>query len=163
MAAVADAFAPAALLRSPITARLTFQGREQIAAVFEVILDVFEDLHYTAEVRQDDLGFLVARARIDGEEIELVDEMRLDADGRITEMTVFFRPLPATALALRRLGAGLGRRTGPRRATLISALTAPLVWMARTGDRAGVGLVNPTLPPPHRPADAPAHQPAGGP
>jgi ketosteroid isomerase-like protein len=156
VAALADAFTPGAVLRSPITTRLTFQGREQIAAVFEVILEAFEDLHYTAEVRQDNLAFLVAAARVDGEELEIVDQMRLDADGRITELTVFFRPLPATAAALRRLGAGLGRRKGPRRAALISALTAPLVFMARTGDRAGVGLVKPTLPP------APG-QPAGGP
>jgi hypothetical protein len=147
VAALAAAFAPGAVLRSPITSQLTFQGREQIAAVFDVILDVFDGLHYTTEVRQGDVAFLVARATIDGQEIEIVDHMRLDSEDRIVELTVFFRPLPATAAALRRIGEALGRRKSPRHGALIGALTTPLALMARTGDRLGVKLVKPTLPP----------------
>jgi hypothetical protein len=145
--ALADAFAPDAVLRSPITAKLAFRGREQIVAVFEVILDVFDDLHYTDEFRQDGAGLLIAKAKVDGQDIEIVDHMRLDADGRISELTVFFRPLPATAAALRRIGAGLGRRKGPAYASLISILSAPLALMSKTGDGVGVKLVKPTLPP----------------
>jgi hypothetical protein len=145
LAALAEAFAPDAVLHSPITSKLTFTGRDQIAAVFEVILDVFDGLTYIDEVRQDELAILFARATVGGEEIEILDYMRLDAEDRIREMTVFFRPLPATAAALRLLGAGLGRRKSPRRGTLISVLTTPLALMARTGDGIGVRLVKPTL------------------
>lgn len=146
IAALADAFAPDAILRSPLTSKLRFSGRGQIAAVFEVILDVFKDLRYTDELRRDDVAVLFAAATIDGQEIEIVDHMRLGADGRITELTVFFRPLPASAVALRRIGAGLGKRQSPRRGVLISALAAPLAMMARTGDGVGIKLVKPTLP-----------------
>jgi SnoaL-like domain len=145
VAALAEAFTPDAVLRSPITSKLVFTGREQIAAVFEVILDAFDGITYLDEVRQGDVAFLVARATVGGEEIEILDYMRLDTEDRIRELTVFFRPLPATTAALRRIGAGLGRRKSPRRGALISALAAPLALMARTGDGLGVRLVKPTL------------------
>ena len=145
VAALAEAFAPDAVLHSPITSKLTFTGRDQIVAVFQVILEEFEGITYTDEVRQGDVAFLVTRATVGGEEIEILDYMRLDAEDRIRELTVFFRPLPATAVALRRIGAGLGRRRSPRRAALISALVAPLALMARAGDGFGVRLVKPTL------------------
>jgi SnoaL-like domain len=110
LAAVVDAFAPDAVVRSPITAALTFQGPEQIGAVFRVILDVFEDIRYTEELRSGDRALLIASARVDGTDIELVDHMRLDERGKIRELTVFFRPMPAIAVAARALGEGLGRR-----------------------------------------------------
>ena len=114
--------------------------------MFEVILEEFKDLRYTDEFRRENVGLLVAKANVDGQEIEIVDYMTLGSDGRIVELTVFFRPLPASAAALRRLGAGLGRRKGPARAAVISALAAPLAVMSRTGDSIGVRLVKPTLP-----------------
>ncbi len=145
LAGVVAAFAPDAVLRSPITDRLTFNGHEQIAAILGVILDVFEDLQYTDEIRGEDSAFLVARARIDGHSIQIVDHLRLGSDGSITEMTVFFRPLPATATALRLIGAGLGRRKSPLRAAVVSTLARPLGVMTRAGDGIGARLVRPTL------------------
>jgi hypothetical protein len=61
------------------------------------------------------------------------------------DLTVFFRPLPATAAALRLLGAGLGRRRSRARGALISNLTRPFASMSRAADRIGVRLVEPTL------------------
>jgi len=43
---------------------------------------------------------LVFRATIDGREIQGCDFLRRDAEGRVTELTVMVRPLPA-AIALR--------------------------------------------------------------
>jgi hypothetical protein len=90
-------------------------------------------------------GFLVGRARIDGQPIEWVDHLRLGPDGRIRELTVFFRPLPGTASALRVMGAGLSRPRSPVRAALISVLSRPLGFMTRAGDGIGARLVRPTL------------------
>jgi SnoaL-like domain len=143
LATVLDAFAPDAVLHSPLTGRLTFQGREQIRAVMQVVLDVYEDLHYTDELQSGDSWVLVGKARVAGNELEMVDHMRLDEHGKIRELTVFFRPLPATAVAMRLLGTGLGRRQGRVRAQLISLLTRPLGFMTRVGDRVGVRLVGP--------------------
>jgi hypothetical protein len=71
----------------------------------------------------------------------MVDHLRLNADGRIYEQTVFFRPLPATAAALRALGTRLGRRKSPVRGAIVSALTRPLGFMTRAGDGIGARLV----------------------
>ncbi|MCW3020597.1 MAG: hypothetical protein JWN10_2905 [Solirubrobacterales bacterium] len=145
LAAILDTFAPDAVFRSPLTDKLTFNGREQIAALTEVVLDVFEDLRYTHELSAAGDGFLVGRAQVGGQDIEWVDHLTLDSDGKIRELTVFFRPLPATAAALRVIGVGLSRRKSPVRAALISALARPLGLMTRAGDGLGTRLVRPTL------------------
>jgi hypothetical protein len=143
--AALDAFAPDAVIRSPLTDRLTFKGRAQIGALLEVILDVFEGLHYTDELRSGDRAVIVADARVAGKELEMVDHIQLDESGKIRELTVFFRPLPATTAAMRAIGAGLGRRKSGAWAGLISFLTRPLALLAAAGDRIGVALVRPTL------------------
>ena len=143
--AAVDSFAPDAVLRSPLTAGLVFTGREQIRAVMAVILDSFGDLRYTDEVRGENAAVLVSRARVGGQDIETIDYMRLRPDGRIGEFTVFFRPLPATAVALRVIGTALGRRKSPARAAVISALARPLGFMTRVGDGIGVRLVRSSL------------------
>jgi hypothetical protein len=145
LGAIVESFAPDAVLRSPLTEKLAFTGREQIGTVTAVILEVFRDLHYTYEVRQDDIAFLVSRARVGDQDIEVADHMRLGPDGKIQEMTVFFRPLPATAAAQRLIAAGLGRRRSPARAAVMSALTRPLAFMTRASDGIGVRLVRSSL------------------
>lgn len=143
--AIGNAFAADAVFHSPLTEKLTFKGREQIGGLLQVILEVFEDFHYTDELHDERGGFLVARARIGGQNIEIVDHMQFGPDGRIRDFTVFFRPLPATAVALRVIGAGLGRRKSQARAMIISALAHPLGIMTQIGDRIGVRLLRSVL------------------
>jgi len=85
MAAVLEAFAPDAVLHSPLTDRLAFEGREQIGTITPIVPEVCEDLHYIAETRGADTAFLVSRARIEGQAIEIADQLRLGPDGRILE------------------------------------------------------------------------------
>jgi hypothetical protein len=139
--AVADAFAADAVFHSPLTDKLTFRGREQIAALAGIVLEVFENFRYTDEIMGDEEGFLVGRAKVGGLEIEFVDHLHFDGDGRIASMTVFFRPLPAAAVALRQIGARLGRRKSPLRGALVSMLAQPLAFMTRMGDAIGAGLL----------------------
>lgn len=143
--AIVDAFAPDAEFRSPLTEKLVFKGRAQIEALAKVILVVLEGFHYTEEMFDNQTGFLVAQAQIDGLDVEIVDCIKLRPDGKIQTLTVFFRPLPAAAAALRRIGAEFGRRKSPARAALISALAAPVALMTRVGDGMGVGLIRSTM------------------
>lgn len=145
MSAVLDAFAPEAIVRSPLTSRLTFQGHEQIRALMEVIFEVIEDLRYTDELQGPNSAVLVASASVDGTDLEMVDHLRLNEDGKITEITVFFRPMPAIAVAMRAIGSALGRRKSAGRGRTISVLTQPLGLMTEVGDRIGVRLVGPVL------------------
>lgn len=144
-AAVVDAFAPGAVFRSPLTARLTFTGHEQIGALVQVLFEVLEDLRYTDEACHGTTGFLAWRARIGGQPLQGVDLLQFGPDGKIEEFTVFFRPLPATALALRLIGAGLSRRKSPARAAVVSSLARPLAIMTRVGDPIGVRLIRSAL------------------
>jgi hypothetical protein len=106
---------------------------------------VFENLRYTDEIMGDEGGFLVGRAKVDGLEIEFVDHLRFGADGRIAEITVFFRPLPAAAAALRQIGARLGRRKSRARGAVISILARPLALMTRIGDAIGARLLRASI------------------
>ena len=144
-AAIVDAFAPDAVLRSPLTTGLTFTGYEQIRALAQVLVEVFDDLRYTDEACDGTTGFLVWSARIGGQEIEGVDHLRFGPDGKIREFTAFFRPLPAAALALRLIATGLVRRKSRARAMVVSTLTRPLAAMTRAGDPVGVRLVRSAL------------------
>ena len=139
--AVVDAFAPDAVFRSPLTDRLAFTGPSQIRALTDVILDVLTDFRYTGEAVDGNTATLTWRARIGGQPIEGIDLVRFRPDRKIAEFTVFFRPLPAAAVALQVIGAGLARRRSPARAAAVSVLTAPLALLARAGDRVGVRLV----------------------
>jgi hypothetical protein len=145
VAAVVQAFAPDANIHSPLTARLTFTGHDQIGAIISVIFDVFDDLYYTDELHSESTGYLVSRARVDGQDIKIVDLLRLGRDGKIQDLTVLFRPLRASAAALRLLGGGLGRRQSRARGAFISNLTRPFAFMSRAADRIGVRLVEPTF------------------
>ena len=137
LATAVSAFAPNAVIRSPITDLLTFQGRDQIAAILQVILDVFDDLHYTDELRDGDRAYLTSRARVDGTEIEIVDQIRFDENGKICEFTVFFRPMPAIAVAMRLIAAGLLARRSKFISTISSVLMRPLAGISdrRTVER----------------------------
>lgn len=145
LAAVVDAFAPDAVFRSPLTTRLTFVGHEQIGALVQVLFEVLEDLRYTDQACDGSTGFLAWRARIEGQPIEGTDLLQFGPDGKIKEFTVFFRPLPASALALRLIGTGLARRKSPARAVVVSSLTRPLEIMTRVGDPIGVRLIRSAL------------------
>ncbi|HEY5196607.1 MAG TPA: hypothetical protein VIJ51_06225 [Solirubrobacteraceae bacterium] len=140
-AAALDAFAKDAVLRSPFTDNLTFTGHEQLDPLIAVILDVLEDLTYTDELRAENTAVLVGHASVDGLRLQFSDHLRIRDDGLIAEMTVFFRPLPATTAAMRRFGEELGSQQSRLRGRVIKAMAAPLMVMARTGDRAGVWLL----------------------
>ena len=141
--AVVETFAEEAVLRSPFTDKLVFEGREQIAALVAVVLDVLDDITYTDELHGDDAAVLVGHAHVDGLRLQFSDHLKLRGDGLIEEMTVFFRPLPATTAAMRRFGAGLGRQRSTSRGRVINSMVAPLAFMSRTGDRLGVRLLKP--------------------
>jgi hypothetical protein len=141
--AVVEAFAEDGVLRSPFTDNMAFEGREQLGTIVAVILDVLEDLTYTDELRGDRVAVLIGHARVDGLRVQFSDYLKLRGDGLIEEMTVFFRPLPASTAAMRRIGQGLGRHKSDLRGRTISSIVGPLAFISRTGDRLGVRLLKP--------------------
>ena len=87
-----------ARLHSPVAFR-PFEGREQIGALFEILLRTFEDFRYTDELGGGEVAALVFRCHIGDKQVEGLDLIRTGPDGLIDDFTVMVRPLSA-AIAL---------------------------------------------------------------
>jgi SnoaL-like protein len=91
---VSEALADDVVLHSPILFR-GFEGRDVVLAVLSHVIEVFEDFAYLDELAEEDRVVLRFRARVGDRELEGIDYLELDADGRVAELTVFLRPLSA--------------------------------------------------------------------
>jgi hypothetical protein len=96
------------VLHSPILFK-GFEGRDMSLVVLSNVIEVFEDFRYLDEVHGDGTVVLRFAAKVDGKfEIEGVDYLTLDADGRVTDLTVFLRPLKAVNAFNEQMSARLG-------------------------------------------------------
>jgi hypothetical protein len=96
------------VLHSPILFK-GFEGREMSLVVLSNVIEVFEDFRYLDEVHGDGTVVLRFAAKVDGKfEIEGVDYLTLDADGRVTDLTVFLRPQKAVQAFNEQMVARLG-------------------------------------------------------
>jgi hypothetical protein len=86
---VAATFAPDAQVTSPFTPRLTFKGREQISALTSVIL--MSSTMSTTPTNWPARDTVSSSLGLGGTDIEIVDHVVCDPDGKIAELTVFFR------------------------------------------------------------------------
>jgi hypothetical protein len=69
--------------------------------------------------------------------------MRLNADALVTDIRLWFQPLPGLTAAMARLGPALAGECGRGRAAVTAALTAPLAAATRFSDALGASLVRP--------------------
>src|SRR2546421_654519 len=83
-----------------------FEGKETVAKVLEAAFQTFEDFRYTDELGGGGVHGLVFRARVGDKEVEGIDLLRLDDDGKIADFTVMVRP----ASALMALGEAMAPR-----------------------------------------------------
>jgi hypothetical protein len=96
------------VLHSPILFK-GFEGRDTALFVLGNVVEVFEDFRYLDEVHGDGTVALRFAAKVDGRfEIEGVDYLTLDDAGRVTDLTVFLRPLKAVNAFNARMSARLG-------------------------------------------------------
>lgn len=82
------------VLHSPILFR-GFEGREVVIAVLSEVIATLENFRYTDELREGDTVALRFKAEVEDRELEGIDFLELDAEGRVAELTVFMRPLSA--------------------------------------------------------------------
>jgi hypothetical protein len=133
-----------AVLISPLTAEFVFSGRAQVHEVLIAAFQVFDDVHYHTEVGDESTRALFMNGSVGGQPFEEAQLLRFDADGLITELTLFGRPLPPLTEVMARLGPLLVRRQGqPGLARVIGAATKPLAALTRLGERRLVPLADP--------------------
>jgi hypothetical protein len=105
-AGMVAALAPEPVLRSPVSFK-PFEGREAVSKLFAILLETFEDFHYTDEFEADGRAALIFRARIGDRDVEGLDLFRFDAEGRIAELTVMVRPASGLMALAEAVGAKL--------------------------------------------------------
>jgi hypothetical protein len=82
------------VLHSPILFR-GFEGREVVGQVLTHVAATLEDLTYVDELTTGSSVCLRFQAKVGDRELEGIDFLELDEDGRVKELTVFMRPLSA--------------------------------------------------------------------
>ena len=138
--AVVRALAPDVVLNSPILG-VPFAGIDEATDLFAVVLDELWPLTYLDEIPGDP-HVLHFAGEVKGERLEGIDLLRFDQEGRVKEITVFFRPLAAVAGFLGATGPKLGRRRGGAwRGAIIAAAGAPANAVMRTTAAAAPKLI----------------------
>jgi hypothetical protein len=98
--------APDVVFRSPVVFA-PYAGREATGLVLGVVMEVFEDFRYVDQLSAADTEALVFRARIGDKQLDGIDYLRYGADGLVSELTVFIRPLSGVLAARDAIGARL--------------------------------------------------------
>ncbi|MBN9738945.1 MULTISPECIES: nuclear transport factor 2 family protein [unclassified Pseudonocardia] len=93
--------------RSPVVHR-PYRGRAPLRAVLGAVVTVFEGFHYVGEFAGEDGHVLEFAATVGDREVQGVDLLRFDDDGRVRELTVLVRPLSAAEALRDRMGPLLG-------------------------------------------------------
>src|SRR3954454_15973097 len=111
-AGMVHALAPGVVFNSPVAFR-PFEGRETVGQVLGAVMETFEDFRYTDELEGETAHALVFEARVADKQVQGIDLLRFDGDGRIRDFTGLVRPLSASI--------ALAQAMGPKVAHLKSA------------------------------------------
>jgi ketosteroid isomerase-like protein len=90
--AVKELFSDDVVFRSPVVFK-PYEGREALGLLLGAVVQLFEDFRYIDHVESGDTAVLVFEARIGDRELNGVDVLRFDPEGRISEMMVMVRPM----------------------------------------------------------------------
>jgi SnoaL-like domain len=111
-AAMADVLADEVVFRSPAVFK-PYEGREATLVVLRAVSQVFEDFRYEDRFAGADGEMLLFSARVGDRELNGIDLLRFDADGKIRELTVMIRPLSGLTALVEAMGRELERMGMP--------------------------------------------------
>lgn len=99
--------APDVHFRSPAVFA-PYEGRERVGALLRVVGEVLTpELAYRWQVREGDREVLCFTSRVGDREVEGVDLLRYDEEGRVVELVVMMRPASALVAVRDAVAAGL--------------------------------------------------------
>jgi hypothetical protein len=90
--ALDELFAEEVTFRSPVVFK-PYENRDAIALLLGAVSQVFEDFRYTDQLETGDAAALAFSARVGDRELDGIDFLHFDSDGRINRMEVFIRPM----------------------------------------------------------------------
>jgi hypothetical protein len=136
--AISALLAPDVTLRSPLTAnpKVRFEGRDEVTEMHRDIFAVLEDLTTGEPLARDDTQAFTFRARVRGVELNAMMLTEFDEHGQIAELTIFARPLPATAALFAALPPRVStRRRGAAMGAIVAVVARSIAFVLRTCDR----------------------------
>ena len=97
--AIDELFTEDVVFLSPVVFK-PYEGREAVAMLLGAVVQVFEDFRYLDQVESGDAAALAFSARVGDRELDGIDFLHFDSDGRVDRMAVYVRPMSGvTALA----------------------------------------------------------------
>jgi SnoaL-like domain len=90
--AIDELFAEDVVFRSPVVYK-PYEGRDAVAMLLGAVSQVFEDFRYTDQVETDDGAALMFSARVGERELDGIDYLHFDSEGRVDQMAVYVRPM----------------------------------------------------------------------
>jgi SnoaL-like protein len=91
--AVPDVLAEDVVFRSPVVFK-AYEGREVVGLILtQGAMKVFEDFRYTDRFENEDEAALIFEARVGDRDVQGLDLLRFDAEGKVRELTVMVRPM----------------------------------------------------------------------
>jgi len=91
--------------RSPFV-HTPYEGIDALAFLLGNVVQVFENFKYISQVETGDTAVLMFEATVNEKQLQGVDILKFDDEGKITELTVMVRPMTG----LTALGEEMGRR-----------------------------------------------------
>jgi hypothetical protein len=90
--AIDDLFTADVSFRSPVVFK-QYEGRDAVAMLLGAVSQVFEDFRYTDQVETGGTATLMFSARVGDRELDGIDLLHFDDEGRINDMAVYVRPM----------------------------------------------------------------------
>src|ERR687892_2522817 len=90
--AIDELFAEDVTFRSPVVFK-PYEGREAVAMLLGAVVQVFEDFRYTDQLETGDSAALFFSARVGDKELDGIDYLHFDSEGRVDRMAVYVRPM----------------------------------------------------------------------
>lgn len=135
------------LLRPVGTDHIRFRGKPTARRLLEAVLSVPDEWEYTDEIASGEFLAIVVRIRFDGHDMEAVDFLRINEEGKAYEMFLLARPQMAVALFTGRVGLAFAEDVGWFRRALLKLLVKPLEVSQLMAGRVGAWLIRPGVYP----------------
>ena len=90
--AIDELFAEDVVFFSPVVFK-PYEGREAVAMLLGAVVQVFENFRYVDQIETGDAAALAFSARVGDRELDGIDFLHFNSDGRVDRMAVYVRPM----------------------------------------------------------------------
>jgi hypothetical protein len=109
------------------------------------VLETLEDFKVAEEFGSGETRAVLWHARVGGQQLQGMDVLRLDSNGKVREIRLFVRPRPGLAALAAALAPRVAKRRSGFRAAVATLIVGPLGPITRVGDRMVAWLAKPAL------------------